>query len=73
MEIVTVTGGKIHPIEVCRLVEPSRDSLGQVTWAGVLQSRGVKVGLAQAQGQSDEVWVQGRDAAGGGHRAVPPG
>jgi hypothetical protein len=72
LEIVSVAGCKRDAIDVGRLVEPRGDSLRQAAGPGVLQCRSVKVSQPQAQRQTDEMRVKGRDTAGGGYRTVMP-
>jgi hypothetical protein len=73
LEVFTVAGGEGDAIEVCRLVKPRCDCLGQTAWPGILQRSHVEIIQPKTQSQTNETGVQGCDTAGGRYRAISAG
>jgi hypothetical protein len=73
LKVVAMAGGEDDAVEVCCLVDPGGDRLGQLAWPGILQGCGVHVQKSEAEGDADEMRIKNCDGPGVRHRAVVTG
>lgn len=52
-----MAGRKGNPVEVCCLVNPGGNRLGQFAWPGILQRRSIQVQKSEAECHADEVRI----------------